>query len=599
MSAATTYINGLLYDARCFRCLPEATHFEIQTYILSVIAGGSTDPAVLVNQARSLAALSWDSLTEIKVYLLAVDAGFDPDPNSLLTGAKCFSCIPQGMFTEVQTYLLAQDPGGPGITNPNSLAQAAKAFQSLDPYDLLQIQVMLIAQIAGVSVDANALIQAAKCMKCIPQPTLVTVWIATLDFLEPIPADSPRVSLPPPDPPPPPPGQPPPGRGGGIVPHCTDTLAHLTPSLSAHYVSGSVDTIDLLIQRTCCNGGTYQIYGSNDSGMAGAVLLITAAIPARTGHYTVAGIDVSLYGYAFYAAKTVCTGGITTGFSNIVGSAQILSPLDIAGVKVWYDGSDSTTLLDGIGNPVAPNGTVTTWKDKSGHLRDLSVVSVNLPIRRTAIRNGRDVVEFGNPGTSGMHSLAENISSSNSFTIFVVAFAPAGSVVQCNSWVRYQNIDGAYVLCPYTIGVNAVVCSSDAAIGASPAINVFTEAWQMLGMTRQINQVSGLGAWLGGILQNSINTANAAPPNRTLGVGFAEWNGGEGSVGYIAEIIIYDTSLSTSDRMKVEAFLQAKWAMAIRGTLAVEDFESYPNGSAIIDGWDQGTGWSPGSIWLT
>lgn len=317
MSAATTYINGLLYDARCFRCLPEATHFEIQTYILSVIAGGSTDPAVLVNQARGLAALSWQSLTEVKVYLLATLAGFDTTPNNLVTGAKCYDCIPPGMLTEVQTYLLAQDPAGPGITDPNALALAAKAFQSLDPHDLLQIQVMLLALIAGLAVDANALIQAAKCMTCFPYTVLIAVEVATIDFLEPIPPTSPRQGRPPPDPPPPPPGHTPPGRGGGI-PACTDTLANLTPVVTAHYVAAAITTIDLLVPRTCCKNGHYQVFGANAADMSGAVLVTSGNEPGRTGNWTITGIDVSGAGFQYYAAKSSCTGGLTSPYSNIV-----------------------------------------------------------------------------------------------------------------------------------------------------------------------------------------------------------------------------------------------------------------------------------------
>lgn len=322
MSAATTYINGLLYDARCFRCLPEATHFEIQTYILSVIAGGSTDPAVLVNQARGLAALSWQSLTEIKVFLLATLAGFDTTPNKLVTGAKCYDCIPPGMLTEVQTYLLAQDPAGPGITGPNALAQAAKAFQSLDPHDLLQIQVMLLALMANLTVDSSALIQAAKCMTCFPYTVLIAVEVSTLDFLEPIPGGSARTGLPPPNPPPPPPGGPPPGRGGGVPGGCTDTIANLTPVITAHYVAGAITTIDILVPRTCCKKSSFELFGSNAANMSGAVLVTGGSNPNKTVNWTTTGIDVSGAGFSFYAAQSVCVGGLTSPFSNIVSAVN-------------------------------------------------------------------------------------------------------------------------------------------------------------------------------------------------------------------------------------------------------------------------------------
>lgn len=332
---ASTYINGLLQDAKCFRCLSEQTHFEVQTYLLAFIQGGSLDPGTLANQARALAALNWQSLTEVKVYLLATLAGFDTNPNNLLIGAKCYPCIPEGMFIEIQTYLLSQDPAGPGITDTNALAQAAKSFQSLSLYDLLQIQVMILANIANLAIDANALIQAAKCMKCFPYPFLLASTIATLDFLEPVPTDSGRTGTTPPDPPAPPPGNPPPGRGGG-VPVCTDTLADLTPVLTPTYVAGSLTTVSVLIPRTCCKRGTVDFKGSNSVDMSGAVTVTTHNLPNRTGNYTLSGTDLSIYPYNFFAAQSDCNGGALLGpLSNVVG-------------KTWLPQDSMETYTSGV-----------------------------------------------------------------------------------------------------------------------------------------------------------------------------------------------------------------------------------------------------------
>lgn len=66
--------SDLANQARCFdSCIPPGEQLAVQTYLLSIIAGGSTDPKVLAD------------------------------------AAKCFvSCIPEGHQIAVQNYLLCQ-----------------------------------------------------------------------------------------------------------------------------------------------------------------------------------------------------------------------------------------------------------------------------------------------------------------------------------------------------------------------------------------------------------------------------------------------------------------------------------------------------------
>lgn len=64
--------------AKCFQCLPSEQKQWIDTYLLAVIAKGSTDP------------------------------------NTLALAAKCFQCIPSGMLRRIQAYLLCQIASGGG-----------------------------------------------------------------------------------------------------------------------------------------------------------------------------------------------------------------------------------------------------------------------------------------------------------------------------------------------------------------------------------------------------------------------------------------------------------------------------------------------------
>lgn len=63
--------NDLMANAACFdKCIPPGNQAAVQTYLLAVIAGGSLDPNVLMQQAA------------------------------------CFKCIPSGMLKEIQVMLL-------------------------------------------------------------------------------------------------------------------------------------------------------------------------------------------------------------------------------------------------------------------------------------------------------------------------------------------------------------------------------------------------------------------------------------------------------------------------------------------------------------
>lgn len=68
----TCTTDSLMDSAKCFNCLTPIQQLAIQTYLLAVQAGGSTDASVL------------------------------------LSSAKCFLCLPQQQLLAIQAYLLCQ-----------------------------------------------------------------------------------------------------------------------------------------------------------------------------------------------------------------------------------------------------------------------------------------------------------------------------------------------------------------------------------------------------------------------------------------------------------------------------------------------------------
>lgn len=62
---------GTLLDlAKCFNCLSPQQHLAVQTYLLALQAGGSTDPTVLLGLAKCFICLTEQQLLAIQAYLL-------------------------------------------------------------------------------------------------------------------------------------------------------------------------------------------------------------------------------------------------------------------------------------------------------------------------------------------------------------------------------------------------------------------------------------------------------------------------------------------------------------------------------------------------
>lgn len=68
----------------------------------------SCDPTDLAAAAKCFICLDVAQREAIKTYLLAVIAGGSTDPNTLMEAAKCFVCIPPDKQKQIQTYLLCQ-----------------------------------------------------------------------------------------------------------------------------------------------------------------------------------------------------------------------------------------------------------------------------------------------------------------------------------------------------------------------------------------------------------------------------------------------------------------------------------------------------------
>ena len=90
--------------------------------------------------------------------------------------------------------------------------------------------------------------------------------------------------------------------------------------------------------------------------------------------------------------------GRPIGGGNSSTGTAAFSPLDIAGLQLWLDGSDIATLFQDSAKttPVTSDGDVVgAMADKSGNGNDVvEATTANKPIYKTGIENGKSVVRF-------------------------------------------------------------------------------------------------------------------------------------------------------------------------------------------------------------
>ena len=235
--------------------------------------------------------------------------------------------------------------------------------------------------------------------------------------------------------------------------------------------------------------------------------------------------------------------GILGGFSPLS-----LSP------ALWFDSSDPNTLYDATtgGNLVAAGGQIARWEDKSGNARHATQsVLANRPIRQTSVQNGRDIVRFD---------------GSSDFLDFNPSGLPSGSSQRTAlSVFKHSSNSGAKI--PWLYGgatqLTAYAHYKDTAnigLGRNNADIVANRPTNSFYIISSIEN-SGAQCWVNGTsIGTSSTQANTTLTFASLGK-YPNTNVFFDSD--LAEVIIFPTALSTTNRQRVERYLGAKWGITV------------------------------------
>jgi hypothetical protein len=235
------------------------------------------------------------------------------------------------------------------------------------------------------------------------------------------------------------------------------------------------------------------------------------------------------------------------GLSSVFYKIPPFAPFQLPGCQVWLDGSDP------LGTGTAPSsGTVlSTWYDKSGNGYN-AVASSTGPTYTSNAFNGLAAPVFAD---NELYTSSYTISSTNKLSAFLVLNPTSFSGTVYNADFLYTNSDyrifdlyiataGGQTNPPLNLGINSVGGSitSGSIIGSHALLSITSDASNFLTF---LNGTQATTTSIGSITY-SMNQSS-------------QWRIGLRYYGLIAEIIIFNTALTTSQRQQVESYLAQKW----------------------------------------
>lgn len=248
-----------------------------------------------------------------------------------------------------------------------------------------------------------------------------------------------------------------------------------------------------------------------------------------------------------------------------IGSYQTQWPKIYPSLVLWLDANDPA----GNKSQPADNSTIATWVDKSGLGNSpTQATGSNQPTYKLNIQGGKPILRFdGNDSLlKASPALMKGVGGCTMFTVVKYSSTAALSNV-CSVSINGSNTNsrsftggssGAYAMIGRRTDADASQTVSGGTIGTSlffaqTAVFDYTNASAYL--------------YVNGSLINSSNsfltagsTSNTVPNYLSVGAAFGTINP---FFGDIAEIIIFQSALSASQRASIEQYLSIKWGIAL------------------------------------
>lgn len=234
---------------------------------------------------------------------------------------------------------------------------------------------------------------------------------------------------------------------------------------------------------------------------------------------------------------------------------SLFDPRSIPNCRLWLDANDSSTITKS-------NGTnISSWRDKSSG----GFNATNASTGPTTVTTGnRTYLSFN--GSSNF--LETNLTlTANAHTIMIV-YRPTANNASSNSLLRAQ-VSAGYIVFPYYTGTtlkNAYITSFDGTGVGS--LDVSNSTLDPAASTTSHNVVSiSIASGSQSIYNNGelkVTTTQSISATTSDPFDIGAWVGSPTSqyyTGQLAEVIIYNRTITSTERIQLEGYLAWKWGL--------------------------------------
>lgn len=238
-----------------------------------------------------------------------------------------------------------------------------------------------------------------------------------------------------------------------------------------------------------------------------------------------------------------------------------LSVLPVRGsvLKLWLDAADKTALFTGgdcaSGSLPSDSASIGCWKDKSGYANNATQgTSASQPVFLANIQNGKPAIRFD--GTNDYLALPNNIIADGDIPYSVFTVVNSSDITGSPGILNLGNFtDNQSLIFRFDAAGTAI---SDWGSSSLAASSVVVSTPYIFSFT--YDTAAGRATYINGT--SSATSATIARSGVNAGMGYVGRTAAY-MKGDIDEIIVYNSTLSDSQRRDVEYYLGKKWGVVV------------------------------------